>query len=474
MKLLMRAAMLVLAAVTILPVAHGQEKAPPLPTNLPPYGPLVSFRAPQVVQKRLANGLTLWMVPRPGFPKVSFAVAVRGGMASDPKDRPGLSKLLLDTIDQGTKTKSARQIAEAFQADGGDLTGAPHADFCAADVSVLASRASSTLETLSDVLENAAFPDSEVALAKRNEADSLHASEAEPSFLAARALAREVFSGHPYSVTSLTESSIAATTPDELRQAYARHFRPDRAVLVAVGDFDADTMAAEVQRTLGHWASPAEVSAPGVVMPAENNPHGVFLVPRSGSVQTAFLLGAFGPVESSPDFAATEVANAIYGGMFGSRLVNDIREDKGYTYSPGARLEERREAAVLETSASVRNAVTGASLNEIFYQLNRMATTSPTPEELTRAKRYLTGIRAIEYQLQAAVAQRLASLWVEGLPPEEIGEESVKIRKVAADEVDQAGRKYFPASRQTIVAVGERNVIQEQLKLFGLPIHPVE
>ncbi|MGH9455670.1 MAG: M16 family metallopeptidase, partial [Terriglobia bacterium] len=247
-----------------------------------------------------------------------------------------------------------------------------------------------------------------------------------------------------------------------------------RTILVAVGDFNPDTLAAEVQRTLGHWASPAGVPAAGVAPPAENNPRGVFLVPRAGSVQTAFLLGAFGPVESSPDFAAAQVANAIYGGMFGSRLVDDIREDKGYTYSPGARLEERREAAVLETSASVRNAVTGASLNEIFYQLNRMATTSPTPEELTRAKRYLTGIRAIEYQLQAAVAQRLASLWVEGLPPEEIGEESAKIRKVTSDEVDQAGRKYFPASRQTIVAVGEQSVIQQQLEPFGLPIRLVE
>ncbi|MGH9432212.1 MAG: M16 family metallopeptidase [Terriglobia bacterium] len=471
---LMRIAMLALAGLMIVPLAAAQEKGPPLPKNLPPYGPLVPFRAPQVVQKRLANGLTLWMVPRPGFPKVSFAVAVRGGMASDPKNRPGLSKLLLDTIDQGTKTKSARQIAEAFQADGGDLTGAPHADFAPMDISVLASRVASTLGTLSDVLENAAFPDGEVALAKRNEADSLRASEADPSFLAGRALAREMFGGHPYSVTALTEASIAATTPDELRQVYAQRFRPDQTILVAVGDFDTDAMTAEVQRAFGHWASPAPAPAVGVTPPAENNSRGVFLVPRKGSVQTAFVLGAFGPLESSPDFAAAQVANAVYGGMFGSRLVNDIREDKGYTYSPGAYIRERNVAGVLETRASVRNAVTGASLNEIFYQLNRMATTSPTPEELTRAKRYLTGIRAIEYQLQAAVAQRLASLWVEGLPPEEIGEESAKIQKVTVDEVDQAGRKYFPASRQTIVAVGEQSAVETQLAPFGLPIHVVE
>ena len=471
---LTRATVLVFAGLSMLPPAWAQEKTQPLPKNLPAYGPLVPFHGPQVIEKRLVNGLTLWMVPRPGFPKVSFAVAVRGGMASDRPDRPGLSKLLMDTIDQGTKTQNARQIAEAFQSDGGDLTGDAHADFTAAMVSVLESRATSALATLGDVLENATFPDSEVALAKRNESDALRASEAEPSFLADRALAREMFGNHPYRITSFTQASIAATTPDELRHSYTNRFRPDRTILVAVGDFNPRNMIAAVQRTLGGWAKPTGLPAASVPAPAQNNPHGVFLVPRKNSVQTAFRLGAFGPLESSSDFEAVEVANAIYGGMFGSRLVNDIREDKGYTYSPGAGIQERKEAGVLETRASVRNAVTGASLNEIFYQLNRMATTSPAPEELTRAKRYLTGIRAIEYQLQAAVAKKLASIWVVGLPPGELGEESAKIQKVTSVEVDHAGRQYFPASRQTIVAVGEQSVIQQQLKPFGLSVHPVE
>jgi zinc protease len=468
------AATFVIALVLLAPAALAQQKPPLLPKNLPPYGPLVPFRAPRVIQKKLPNGLTVWLVPRPGFPKVSFAVAVRGGLASDPTDRPGLSQLLLDTIDQGTKTENARQIAQAFQADGGDLNGSPRADSASANISVLASRTAQTLKTLSELLENATFPDAEVALAKRNEADSLRASEAEPSFLANRALAKTMFGSHPYGVTTFTEASIAATTPDDLRRAYAERFRPDEVILVAVGDFDADAMLGEIQSAFGKWIAPSRAPVAALSPPSEANPAGVFVVPRKGSVQTAFLLGAFGPLESSPDYAAAQVANAIYGGMFGSRLVDDIREDKGYTYSPGAFIRERSEAGVLETRASVRNAVTGASLNEIFYQMNRMATTSPTPEELTRAKRYLTGIRAIEYQLQAAVAQRLASLWIEGLPPEEIGEESARIQKVTAEDVGQAGQKYFPASRQTIVAVGEEKVVQEQLAPFGLPFHVVE
>ena len=189
-------------------------------------------------------------------------------------------------------------------------------------------------------------------------------------------------------------------------------------------------------------------------------------------MQTTLALGAFGPTQRDPDYEPAEVANAIYGGMFGSRLVVNIREDKGYTYSPGSFLQVRRDAGVFQTRADVRNAVTGASLNEIEYELNRMATTSPSDEEMQRAQRYLVGIKAIILQLQRSVASQLATLWVSGLPPEELGRESEKIQKVAPQQVDEVARKYLPFSRQTVVAVGEEEVIKEQLAPFGMELKP--
>jgi zinc protease len=122
----------------------------------------------------------------------------------------------------------------------------------------------------------------------------------------------------------------------------------------------------------------------------------------------------------------------------------------------------------LQTRADVRNEVTGATLNEIDYELDRMATTSPAADEVTRAQRYLVGFKAILLQVQGTVASELASLWVNGLPPEELGGESEKIQKVTVNDVDAAGAKYFPAFRQTIVAVGEERVARDQLAPFGL------
>lgn len=467
-----RACALALMALLSLTSAGAEEKEKPLPKDLPPYGAVKPFASPQVTERSLPNGLTLWLVPRRGFPKVAFAVAVRGGLAADPQDRPGLSELIVATLDQGTKTRSARQIAEEIQAAGGDLSGNARADSILIATSVLSEKADAALAVLADVLQNATFPASEVDLAKRNAADRLRSQEADPFFLTSRALMKAIFGPHPYSVISPTQDSISQTTAAELRQEYARRFRPDQAVMVAVGDFEPGKMEAQIRATLGNWAAPREAPVPAAGKPVQSAPHAAFLVARPGSVQTTLAVGSLGPTRGDPDFAPAQVANAIYGGMFGSRLTRNIREDKGYTYTPFSYLNPRRHVAVFQTWAPVRNEVTGATLNEISYELNRMATTSPSEEDVKQAELYLIGNRAIDLQAGDSVARELASLWVFGLPAAELGRESEKIQKVTAQDVEAAGKKYFAAARQTVVAVGEEKVVKEELAPFGIAINP--
>jgi predicted Zn-dependent peptidase len=452
--------------------AAGTEKEQPLPKDLPPYGELKPFRAPQVTTQKLANGLTLWLVPRPGFPKVSYTLAVRGGMSADPQDRPGLADLLTATINQGTATRTAKQIAEELQAAGGDLSASAGSESIMLGTSVLTSKAAVGLALLADIARNATFPDSEVELGKRNAADRLRQQESNPFFLASRALAKALFGQHPYAVTSLTQDSIAKTTPQELRSEYARHFRPDQAILVVVGDFGPAEISGSAESLLGNWAAPSTPPVPAVEKPSSVPPHAIFLVERPDSVQTTLALGSLGPTESNPDYAATRVANALFGGMFGSRLTLNIREDKGYTYTPGSYVVSRRTAGIFQTWAAVRNEVTGATLNEIDYELNRMATTSPSEEELVHAQRYLVGNQAIDLQAQESVGRSLARLWILGLPPEELGRESERIGKVTIQDVDAAASRYFPAARQAIVAVGVEKVIKDQLAPFELEVKP--
>lgn len=470
MRKTMRIAIAILFFVSF---SFGQKEVL-MPKDLPPYGAEKRLRPPSVHSAKLDNGLTVWLVSEPGFPKVAFTVAVQGGFASDPADRPGISELLSKTVDQGTKARTAKQIAQELQAAGGDLSASSKKDFIEVSTAVLASKMDAGIVVLSDILQNATFPDAEVTLAKRNLSDSLRQSESEPSFLARRAMAKILFGDHPYHVTAPTQESVAAATSVDLRRIFAQRFRPDQVILVAVGDFADARMMEMVKAKFGAWKAPGEPPIPVPARPSSRPDHAVFVVTRPGSVQTTLELGSFGPLRGDPDYESAEVANAIYGGTFSSRLVSNIREDKGYTYSPSSNLNTYRTAGVLVTHADVRNEVTAPTMNEINYELNRLATTAPTDEELSKAKRYLVGNEAIQLQARTALSGQLAGLWVDGLPPEQIGIYGQKVASSTTPEVEAAAKKYFPAFRTAIVAVGEEKVIRDALAPLGIPVKTLQ
>jgi predicted Zn-dependent peptidase len=460
--------LLTLSMFLLTTAAWGQKEVA-LPKDLPAYGPETPVKAPAVNDSKLDNGLTVWLVSEPGFPKISVAVAVRGGFASDPSGRPGISSLLARTIDQGTSSRSARQVAQELQAAGGDLNATPGKDFILVSTSFLSAKRDTGLNVFADLVQNASFPETEVTLAKRNAENDLMQQESEPSFLASRAMAKVLFGESPYHITSLTKASIESATPDDLRRIHAQRFRPDQALLIAVGDFENGPMLDEIRKRFSGWKAPASEPPPKTQPPSAAPTHAIFIVPRPGSVQTTLELGMFGPLRSDADFEAALVANAIYGGTFGSRLTTNIREDKGYTYSPYAAFQTYGAAGTLVTRADVRNEVTAPTLNEIFYELNRLVTTSPTDAELNQAKRYLVGTQAINLQSRDSVAQELALLWIKGLPHDEIGIYGSKVSAITASDVNAAARKYFPAAKTAIVAVGEEKVIRDAVAPFAIP-----
>lgn len=462
-----KASALISALFLLLSVAAAQKEVP-LPKDLPPYGQEKPLQTPAVKSTKLNNGLTVWIVSEPGFPKVALTAVIRGGLAADPAKLPGISELLSQTIDQGTRTRSAKQIAQQLQSAGGGLTASASKDSVQLSTGVLSSRVETAIGVLADILQNASFPDTEVTLAKRNLADSLDQREAEPFFLAVRARDKVLFADNPYHVTSPTHESIEAATPGDLRDIFLTRFRPDQTLFIAVGDFQNDTMLDIIKSALGSWKVPSISPVAPVPVSAVTLEHVVYIVPRPGSVQTTIELGTFGPKRGDADYEAAEVANAIYGGAFSSRLTSNIREDKGYTYSPFAFLDLFQMAGELVTHADVRNDVTAPTLNEIQYELNRLVTTSPTEEELFKAKRYLVGREALQLQDRGSLADMLATLWVSGLGPAQIGIQGQKISSMTADDVNAAARKYFSSYRTAIIAVGEEKVIREAVAPLGL------
>jgi predicted Zn-dependent peptidase len=177
-----------------------------------------------------------------------------------------------------------------------------------------------------------------------------------------------------------------------------------------------------------------------------------------------------GPNLRAPDYPYLRLANTVYGGSFGSRLIQNIREDKGYTYSPFSRVSTRRWSGEILTNEDVRNAVTGASLKETFYELKRISTAPPTAVELNQAKQFLLGNTAVRLQSRDSVAALLGKYWIEDVPPQHLTEEMDAIQKATDTQVAQAGAAYLTPERMNVIAVGEKSVILDQLKPFGMEV----
>ncbi|MBL8112289.1 MAG: insulinase family protein [Acidobacteria bacterium] len=454
--------------VLLLALPHGAPAAEvPLPKDLPPFGAERTLPPPVIAKSVTPEGLTVWILKRPGLPKITATLAVRGGSAADAAGLEGTSEILAEVLRAGTKTRSAQKIAEELQAVGGQLGANATDDATTLTVDGLANGTTTLLTVLADVARNAAYPDTEVALAKANSIEGLKARESTPEFLAERAFGKALFGSHPYAVVAPMEEAVGRVTADGLRKEHARRFRPDRALLVVAGDLDPAAVSATIQKVFAGWKATGEAPAATPEANAASNAQ-LVVVNRPGSVQSLIMMGRQSPKATDPDFYATSLANTIFGGGFSSRLVQNIREGKGYTYSPGASVTTYEKGGNLRVRADVRNDVTGAALLEMFYELDRMATTSPTDRELADAKRYRAGLYLLNNQVQGAVVGSLVNNWIKGLPPEELGLFVTKISAVTADQVRAAGKKYFTSRTQSIVIVGDEARVKEEIAPFRL------
>jgi zinc protease len=459
-----------LAGLALSVVSAARAEDIKMPAGLPPYGPMRLPEAPKVKSETLANGLTVWLVQQNNLPKAAITLTLRGGYCADPAGARGISDLLAASVKGGTTSSSARQIAERSQAAGGDLKAAASTENLTLSIEPLSEHVSDAIALLADLATHASFPDSEVELAKKNLLATIQQNESDPKFLAERAFGRIHYGDHPYGVVSPTSAMVEHASPESLRKLYSNTFLPNQAVIVVVGAIDPAVTLAAIHSSFDTWNGEAGATAAVPSEPASAAEKKVFFIPRPNSVQTALLIGAPAPIRTDPDYSALELANAIYGGMFGSRLTKNIREDKGYTYSPYSYLDIHGKAGVVITREDVRNAVTGPSYKETVFELNRIATSPVSDQELTSAKRYLLGTLGFRLQSRSSVALRLANLWVYGLDAQFIRKDADNIMSSTAAQVQQASSRYLAPEKMTVVAVGEDKVIHDQFAPFDIPV----
>jgi zinc protease len=437
------------------------------PTPMPAYGKDKPIPTPKIARKTLANGLTVWVVPRSGLPRVDYVLAVRGaGYAADGKARPGFAGLLAGLLNEGTAKRDSRAIAEAAQGMGGSVGAGPSLDGIVVSANALASQAAPMMALLAEVARQPAFPAKEVELAKANALQSLKVAEAQPDFRADRALSKAIYGDHPYGHSDPTAEAINATTGEMLRSAHAQRFRPDRSLLVISGRITAAEAMKLAQKAFGDWKAEGEALPETAAAPTAAKPVRLVLE-RGGSVQSAVRLGSPGIAANAADQIPLRLASTILGGGFSSRVNTKLREEKGYTYGASAGARMSRVGGSITGGADVRNEVTGAALTEYFSEYRRIGTELVPPAEMEMNKRYVAGGYLLTNQMQRAVAGTLASNWLVGLPPEFLGQFVPLIQKVTPEQVRDVSKKYFAPEQQSIVVVGDKGAVAEQLKAFG-------
>jgi len=425
-----------------------------------------ALKIPAPVETKLANGLRIAIVRDERLPMVSFRLAFRGGDSSDPAEMPGLSDMMAHLLTEGTANRTSLQIAEEVERLGATLSVSSASDFATIGASSLAVYADEILDLIADVTLRPSFPQNEIDLARDNTKQMLIQQRAQPNFLASERVAKVMFGQHPYARISPTGESLDAMTRDTFTAFHRKSFAPDRAVLVVVGDVDPDETAARLADLFGDWRSDPHPE-PTFPAPLERSARVLYVIDRSGSAQSNIVIANAGITRTSSDFFPMLLMHTILGANASSRLFMNLREEKGYTYGAYSSLDARRLAGTFRATAEVRTPVTGASLHEFFFELNRIRDERVPDEELRNAKSYLTGVFPIRIETQDGLIDQLTSVKMFDLPQNYLETYRDRVNEVTAADVQRVAELYVTPDRAAIVIVGDAAEIENQIKDYA-------
>lgn len=421
---------------------------------------------PKRTRARLSNGLEIILAESHSIPKFHGELFFRSGNAAVMDRAPGLAEMTATVVRTGTAKRASRQIEEGLRRIGADLSSSAGADTSAISFAGLSEFAEPLLGLLNELAREAAFPEAEFERERRQKLEEVKLERTQPGFLASERLRKVLFGAHPYAQVSPSEAQVTAYKPEDLQAVYREFYTPENALLLLVGDFDAQEMLKAAEKVFGAWAG-KKPETKAAAAPANPRGRRVYLVHVPGAVQTQILAGCHAITRKHPDWIKLGLTNSLYGGAFNSRLVMNIREDKGYTYSPRSGVHPLRQHGYFSVSAAVRNDVVAASLTEIFYELDKLRSLPVPAAELADAQNYLCGVFSMGLATQDGLLSQLSSVALNELPDDYLETYRAKVRGLTPEDLLTTARKYLDSANMQIVVVGDRSQIESQAALFG-------
>ncbi len=437
-------------------VIEQDEPPPPLDSN--------AFNFPTITETVLDNGLEVVVIEQPNMPIISLDVFFAGGSSVQPQELSGVAGMTGQLISRGTATRSAQDIAGAIEQVGGAVGSGGGGDSLQLGVFALIEDSDLAFELLADMTLNANFPEDEVERERAEWISSLEAGLADPGFVAGRTFGRHLYAGHPYG-NAYTFESLEAISRDDIVAFYESRRQPDNAVLIIAGAITTEEGLAYAEQHFADWEGNAEaISYPAL---PEHSGQQILLVDRPGSTQANFIMGNIGIQGASLDYFPARVMNHVLGGTFSSRLVQNIREEKGYTYSIGSGFSYPADTGRFVVTAAVRNDVIAPALEEIFKEIERIQTEPLTDEEINDARDGIVGEWVFGLETYQDFVEAVASYKIRGVELDRLNKWLGFIKDVSTDDVLDIANKYIHPEDFIIVVVGDANEIQAQLETLG-------
>ena len=447
-----------------------QAKIDAQAARLPKPGPVPKFSLPAIEKSKLSNGLEVWMVPQNELPIVSMNLVFKTGSTNEPDNKTGVAGLTTSLIDDGTKNRSAVEIANQLQAIGATMNAGGSWDSTNVTVQTLTKNLDKALDIYSDVILNPIFPATEFESLRTRSLIGLRQQKANPNAIANVAYNKVLYGSHPYGRDN-TEATLKALSRDDVVKYYDNTFRPNNGVLIVVGNYDKASLMAKLEKAFGGWAAGGGVSANTLPMTKSLEQTGIFIVDRPNSAQSVVTVGQVGIDRMSQDYFPVVLMNSILGGAITSRISMNLREDKGYTYGANSGFQFRRGPGPFRAGGDMQTAVTKESVWELMKEIKGIRGEIPiTQKELDYNKQSLIRRFPSGFETVGSISNQLANLVVYGLPDSYFNDYLTKVDGVTLNDVNRVANQYLDPSKMAIVIVGDRKVIEPGLKELGYPI----
>lgn len=426
----------------------------------------ISFDIAKPFETELENGLRIVIFENKRLPFVNFKLAFLSGDAHESSENIGLTSALATMLNEGTQNYSSKELAEEIERLGAGISASSNADYTVVSASGLSLYTGEIFRLMAELVLLPTFPENELDLYRRNTIEDQKLERSQADFLANEQLARILYGEHPYAVVSPKPSDIEKISREKLQAFHKEKFIPNNAILIIVGDVNRDEILTEIKNHFGTWQKGNAETLENLKTPERQN-RTLTIVDRSGSAQSNIVLGNLAIERTNPDYFPTLVMNQVLGSGASSRMFMNLREEKGYTYGAYSAFDMKKLSGEFEATAEVRTSVTGDSLKEFFYELNRIRDEKVSEEELRDAKNFLAGVFPLRAETQDGLTGLIVAQKMYDLPDDYLQTYRDNVNSVTIEDVQRVAEKYIQPDKIAIVIVGDGDEILIQAKDYA-------